>query len=50
MNKEIYDIMHKDRKVARVDSRGFCRIYDPSFMPYNLYLEEQDDLDTLERV
>lgn len=47
MNKEIYDIMHKDRKVARVDSRGFCRIYDPSFMPYNLYLEEQDDLDTL---
>ena len=25
--KNIYDIMHKDRKVARVDETGHCKIY-----------------------
>ena len=45
--KDIYEIMHKDRRVARIDRTGHCKIYYKSFMPYNLYLEEEDDIDTL---
>ena len=45
--KNIYDIMHKDTKVARVSETGHCRIYCPSFLPYSLYLEEEEDIDTL---
>ena len=26
---------------------GRCKIYYKSFMPYNLYLEEEEDIDTL---
>ncbi len=37
--------MHKDRKVASLNSDGSCTIYYPTFMPYNLYLEKSDDLD-----
>ena len=47
MQKAIYEIMHKNRKVAQIDTSGHCRIYFKSFMPYNLYLEENDDLDAL---
>lgn len=47
MQKNIYVIMHGDRKVAKIDSTGHCRIYYKSFMPYNLYLEEEEDIDTL---
>lgn len=47
MQRDIYEIMHGDRKVARVDSTGHCKIYYKSFMPYNLYLEEEEDIDTL---
>lgn len=39
--------MHKDTKVARVSETGHCRIYCPSFLPYSLYLEEEEDIDTL---
>ena len=41
-----FTVMHKDRKVAAVREDGTCTIYTPSFMPYNLYLEEAGDLDT----
>ena len=41
-----FTIMHKDRKVAAIREDGTCTIYAPSFMPYNLYLETTDDLDT----
>lgn len=44
---KVYEIMHQDRKVARISERGHCRIYYKSFMPYNLYLEEAEDIDTL---
>ena len=44
---KVYEIMHQDRKVARISGRGYCRIYYKSFMPYNLYLEEAEDIDTL---
>lgn len=40
-----YAIMHKNRKVASINSDGSCKIYFPTFLPYNLYLEESDDID-----
>lgn len=45
--KKVYEIMHIDRRVAKISNSGHCRIYYKSFMPYNLYLEESDDIDTL---
>lgn len=47
MQKIIYEIMHKNRKAARIDTAGHCRIFYRSFLPYNLYLEEDEDIDTL---
>ena len=41
-----FTVMHKDRKVASIREDGTCTIYAPSFMPYNLYLEETGDLET----
>ena len=43
---ERFTIMHKDRKVAAIREDGTCTVYAPSFMPYNLYLETANDLDT----
>lgn len=45
--KQVYEIMHLDRRVARISDAGHCKIYYKSFMPYNLYLEESDEIDTL---
>lgn len=47
MNKgwKYFDIMHKDRRVARIYEDGRCTINYPSFMPYNLYLEKSTELD-----
>ena len=42
--KNIYEIMHMDRRVAKINDSGQCKIYYKSFMPYNLYLEEAEDL------
>lgn len=42
-----YQIMHKDKVVASISSRGEVEIYDEQFMPYNLYLEEGYDFDIL---
>lgn len=47
INENIYEIMHQDRRVASIDKTGHCRIYYKSFMPYSLYLEEAEDIDTL---
>lgn len=48
MNQSItYEIMHIDRKVAQISENGYVKIYFTSFMPYNLYLEEDCDIDTL---
>lgn len=41
-----FAIMHRDRHIASIREDGSCTVYYPSFMPYNLYLEESDDLDT----
>ena len=40
-----FDVMHKDRRVARIYENGKCVINYPSFMPYNLYLEKGDSTD-----
>ena len=39
-----YLIMHQDTTVATINSDGLCRILAPDFMPYNLYLEDSDDI------
>lgn len=47
--KTVYEIMHGERKVARIDTQGHCKIYDRGlFMPYHLYLDDtEEDIDTL---
>ena len=45
--KKVYEIMHMDRRVAKISTSGHCKIYYKSFLPYNLYLEEAEDIDTL---
>lgn len=40
-----FDVMHQDRRVARIYENGIATIYYKSFMPYNLYLENGDDTD-----
>ena len=42
---KFFDIMHKDRRVARIYENGKATINYKSFMPYNLYLETEDDMD-----
>lgn len=42
-----YQIMHKDKVVASISSRGEVEIYNEQFMPYNLFLEEGYDFDIL---
>lgn len=41
-----YIIMHGDLPVASVTDRGKCHIHKPQFLPWNLWLEEENDLDT----
>lgn len=42
----VYQIMHKDRLTAEVSSLGEAYIHDEQFMPYDLYLsDENDDFD-----
>lgn len=40
-----YYIMHKDRRVAKIDTNGRAKIYYKTFMPFDLVLEESDDFD-----
>ncbi len=42
-----YEIMHGDRKVAEINTRGKTTIFNRKFFPYDLYLEEDTDFDTL---
>lgn len=39
-----YEIMHMEQPVAEISSDGLARIAAPSFLPYNLYLEKDDDI------
>jgi len=44
---QTYEIMHKEQIVAFIATNGAARILNPVFMPYDLYFEEDNDLDTL---
>ena len=41
-----YIIMQGERRVASVNADGTCVIFNPALLPYNIWLEEADDLDT----
>ena len=41
----IYEIMHMEKVVAKVTSTGKAEILEEDFMPYDLYLDEEDDDD-----
>ena len=43
-----YEIMHMEKLVARVYTLGKAKIYNAQFMPYDMYLEESSDFDSLE--
>ena len=49
MQIEIYEIMHMEKKVAEVSTSGKVQIFQEQFMPYDLFLEENEetDIDTL---
>ncbi|MBQ9135587.1 MAG: hypothetical protein IJX66_05780 [Lachnospiraceae bacterium] len=42
---DTFEIMHMDRCVAKILSNGKTRILEQNFMPYDLYLDEQDEDD-----
>ena len=39
-NIKTYEIMHMDKVVASISSTGYATIFNPRFMPYDLYFEE----------
>ena len=43
--ENIYEIMHMEKVVARVSSNGKAEILEEDFMPYDLYLDEEDEDD-----
>lgn len=43
----VYEVMHKEDVVASVSTTGKVNICNEKFMPYDLYLEEANDIDTL---
>ncbi|XCP84752.1 hypothetical protein ABXS75_17140 [Roseburia hominis] len=42
-----YELMHGNKKVAEINTRGEAAILEEKFFPYDLYLEEERDFDTL---
>lgn len=42
-----YEVMHMERVVATISMRGHAEILHPQFMPFDLYLEESDEFDSL---
>lgn len=45
----IYEVMHMEKIVVSISSTGNVKITDEKFMPYDLYLEEEEkqDIDTM---
>ena len=41
----IFELMHMEKIVAKVSSNGKVSIMQEKFMPYDLYLEEEDEND-----
>lgn len=42
-----YEIMHMEKIVATISTTGRAVVCDDKFMPYDLYLGNEDDIDTL---
>ncbi len=42
-----YEIMHGSDMVARISRTGKAIVYKEKFLPYDLYLEERQDIDDL---
>ena len=42
-----YEIMHLDKVVAQLSSSGDARVFMHSFMSYDLWFDEDKDIDTL---
>lgn len=42
-----YEIMHGEKKVAEINTRGEAVVLNEKFIPYDLFLEEERDFDTL---
>ena len=40
---KVYQIMHKEKTVAEISSRGEAKVLDEHFMPYDLYLEREEN-------
>ena len=40
-----YEIMHGEKKVAVINTQGETVIFNERFLPYDLYLEEENDFD-----
>ena len=40
-----YEVMHMDRRVASISSIGNVKIFDEAFMPFDLYLEQEEEHD-----
>ena len=45
--KNKYYLMHKDTKVLKFDFYGNINILNKKFLPYGLYLEEKNDIETI---
>ncbi|MGN0324450.1 MAG: hypothetical protein ACI4DZ_15195 [Oliverpabstia sp.] len=42
-----YEIMHGEKKVAEINTRGEATVFNERFIPYDLYLDDDRDFDTL---
>lgn len=42
-----YEIMHLESVVAEISSSGDARVFMPEFMPYDIWLDKDKDIDTL---
>lgn len=42
---DTFEIMHMDKIVAKISSNGKAEVLEEKFMPYDLYLEEEDEND-----
>jgi hypothetical protein len=42
-----YEIMHGETRILEINTQGIAVILNEKFMPYDLYLEEDRDFDTL---
>lgn len=46
-NPIVYEIMHTENVVATISTVGRVTLYNEKFMPYDLYFETEEDIDTL---